>query len=296
MTIDCFPLPAGSRTGTGTVGGWTISSYFGGRIDPLRGVPSHHGGQDIVAPRGTPLYAVVEGHVSQGWDPSGGGNWTTLYGRDGCRYGYGHALRYEPGVNGRTVPAGTVIAYVDSTGASTGDHLHFAYDGPDPDTAWDDPFDILAEAAAAGRFAGSIPNPPTPIPPEGFTMAQYDDLMAAIARLEHTLGTNLQLEGQWEQDTRTVVIDGITQVVDGKAGAVTEAGWSSRPYAFRYDGQPETYFLVPANVPGGVGRRWITSQDELAFLTRVLLNPHVQVLPASTASDHDKLYPVVNAG
>lgn len=293
--IDCFPLPQGTATGPGTVGGWRITSYFGGRIDPITGRPGNHGGQDIAAPRGTPLYAVVGGYVAQGWDPSGGGNWTTLYGPDGTRYGYGHALRYEPGVNGRTVPAGTVIAYVDSTGASTGDHLHFAYDGPDADTAYDDPFDILAQAAATGRFPGVIPPQPSPQPPEGLTMGQYEDIMAGLARLEQTLGTNLQLEGQWEQDTRKVVVEGVEQTVNAQAGAVTEAGWSSRPYPFHYEGSPEVFFFVPsASSPSGVARSWVPSQEVLADLRKVLLNPHVQTFPASARPVHDKLYPVLN--
>lgn len=296
MMLQCFPLRQGPASGVGTTGGWRITSYFGGRIDPITGRPGNHGGEDIAGfQQGEPYYAVVDGYVSQGWDPSGGGNWTTLYGMNGTRFGYGHASSFAPGVNGKTVPAGTVIAYAGTTGASTGVHLHFAYDSEDAGTAYDDPFDVLQECASAGRFPGAVNQQPLPPPPEGLTMAQYEDIMGGIARLEKVLGTNLQMEGQWEQDTRTIVIDGVEQVVHQQAGAITEAGWSSRPYPFRYDDGPDTYFFVPsASSPSGVGRSWIPSEDERAVLTKVLLNPHVQVLPSNERAVHDKLYPCVN--
>lgn len=39
-------------------------------------------------------------------------------------------------------------------------------------------------------------------------MSEYNDIMGALARIEQALGTNLSIEGQWEQDTRSVVIEG----------------------------------------------------------------------------------------
>lgn len=165
--IEVFPLPRGAAPdGVGRIGGWNVSSYFGGRPNPFTGVPSWHGGMDLVCPLDTPLVAVVAGRVVQGWDSSGGGNWTTLYGDDGRRYGYGHAHRYADGVNGRHVDAGTVVAFADSTGSSTGNHLHFAMSlsagGP-----WADPYDDLVAAAARGAFVGEHPTPSEPIPDPG---------------------------------------------------------------------------------------------------------------------------------
>lgn len=166
--LDFFPLPQGPRSlaELGSVGGYPISSYFGGRPNPFTGKPSWHGGEDLVATALTSMIAVLPGYLSQAWDSSGGGWWSTLFADDGRRFGYGHADHYA-GLNGQHVDAGTVIAYVDSTGASTGNHLHFAYalsrTGP-----WQDPFDLLATAAANGRFIGShtgpLPHPQDVVP------------------------------------------------------------------------------------------------------------------------------------
>lgn len=172
------PLPRGPYPdGPGTTCGWPISSWFGGRPNPFTGSPSWHGGMDLVAPRGTPMIAVEDGRVVQAWDSSGGGNWTTLYGDSGRRYGYGHALRFEPGVNGSRVRAGQVIAYVDSTGSSTGDHLHFAM-ALTPGGPWQDPFDALRTAVYAGD--AELPTKPTPDPvdPQHPTPSPLEILMA----------------------------------------------------------------------------------------------------------------------
>lgn len=160
--IDVFPLPRGMLSdGKGTVGGWWISSYFGGRPNPFTGVPSWHGGMDLVAPKLTPMYAVKAGTVYQSWDSGGGGNWTRLQCDDGDMFGYGHADHYAQGPGVHRVNAGEVIAYVDSTGASTGHHLHFAYQ-PAGWARYGDPFDLLN---ACRTYVGSPPLVTEPQPP-----------------------------------------------------------------------------------------------------------------------------------
>lgn len=173
-----FPLPLGPLVGVGTLGGWRVSSYFGGRLDPITGVPSRHGGMDLVAPTGTPIYAPAAGWCSQAWDATGGGNWTSIACADGSRWGLGHATRFEPGVNGTEVRAGQLVAYVGSTGHSTGAHLHVAYDSADPGGAYEDPYDLLAEAAAAGRFGGQ-PTPPLP-PKDWLDMATIEEVRQVV--------------------------------------------------------------------------------------------------------------------
>lgn len=164
MNLTCFPLPLGPYTpahnpARNVLGGWLVTSYFGGRLDPVTGVPGTHGGMDLAGPgvAGKPIIAPVDGYVSQSWDPTGGGNWTSLITAGGYRFGFGHASSFAPGVNGRTVTAGTVLAYVGSTGHSTGAHLHYAYAAPGT-VGWGDPFDTLS--ACSARIGGT---PDTPV-------------------------------------------------------------------------------------------------------------------------------------
>jgi murein DD-endopeptidase MepM/ murein hydrolase activator NlpD len=109
------------------VHGWK-SSDFGQRYDPYYGVWQLHAGTDIAAGGGTPIHAAADGRVSRaGWD-GGYGNYTCIsHGRlDGRRFStcYGHQSRILVHV-GERVSRGEVIGRVGSTGASTGNHLHF---------------------------------------------------------------------------------------------------------------------------------------------------------------------------
>jgi murein DD-endopeptidase MepM/ murein hydrolase activator NlpD len=108
-------------------GGWQ-SSPFGMRFDPFFGVWQLHSGVDIAAPGGTPIHAVADGTVIRaGWN-GGYGNFTCLshgtYHGQGLSTCYAHQseiLVWE----GQSVRRGEAIGRVGTTGASTGDHLHF---------------------------------------------------------------------------------------------------------------------------------------------------------------------------
>ena len=109
------------------VNGWK-SSDFGERYDPFYRVWQLHAGTDFAAPGGTPIHAAANGRVVRaGW--SGGyGNYTCLdHGRVGgvgfmtC---YGHQSSILVHV-GEWVRRDEVIGRVGTTGASTGNHLHF---------------------------------------------------------------------------------------------------------------------------------------------------------------------------
>ena len=116
--------PASSRTklaGSGKFGwpanGGYISAHFGGDRKPK--------GLDIAAPTGTEIYAAEGGTVYRaGWNSGGYGNYVIIDHPDGYRTLYGHAssvVAYE----GQIVEKGQLIAYVGSTGDSTGPHCHF---------------------------------------------------------------------------------------------------------------------------------------------------------------------------
>jgi murein DD-endopeptidase MepM/ murein hydrolase activator NlpD len=109
------------------VNGWK-SSDFGQRYDPYYHVWQLHAGMDIAAGGGEPIYAAADGQVaSAGWR-GGYGNYTCL--SHGTHQGsnlstcYAHQSRIL--VNyGQWVSRGQLIGRVGTTGASTGDHLHF---------------------------------------------------------------------------------------------------------------------------------------------------------------------------
>lgn len=184
--LACFPLDPGPYRplhdpARSILGGWLVTSYFGGRIDPLTGRPGNHGGMDLAfgGCAGQPMRAPIPGRVAQGWDKSGGGNWTTLYGDDGSRWGFGHASSFAPGVNGTHVAAGTVLAFVGTTGGSTGPHDHIAY--APTGGAYADPFNLLNECSAAGRYAGQ-PVPPDP-PEDDVTPEDIEAIAVQTAAL-----------------------------------------------------------------------------------------------------------------
>ncbi|HET7267717.1 MAG TPA: M23 family metallopeptidase [Oleiagrimonas sp.] len=106
------------------VAGGYISSYFGGRVDPINGHRSFHPGLDIAVPAGTPVHSVAEGIVTYAGVRSGYGNVVEIDHGDGymTRYAHNTKLLVHPGEH---VHVGQVIAKSGSTGRSTGPHVHF---------------------------------------------------------------------------------------------------------------------------------------------------------------------------
>ncbi len=108
------------------IDGARITSNFGMRFHPVLGYTRMHRGVDFGAPQGTPVMASGNGVVEfKGWH-GGHGNYIRI--RHGSPYktAYGHLSRYARGIKvGTRVRQGQVIAYVGSTGISTGPHLHY---------------------------------------------------------------------------------------------------------------------------------------------------------------------------
>jgi murein DD-endopeptidase MepM/ murein hydrolase activator NlpD len=103
-----------------------ISSSFGARKHPVLGFTRMHKGTDFAAPFGTPIKASGDGVVSfEGWH-GGHGNYILVHHNATYDTGYAHISRFAPGVKkGSRVRQGQIIAYVGSTGLSTGPHLHY---------------------------------------------------------------------------------------------------------------------------------------------------------------------------
>jgi murein DD-endopeptidase MepM/ murein hydrolase activator NlpD len=138
-----------------------ISSAFNrSRFHPILGRFRAHKGTDYAAAAGTPVRAVGDGVVTTaGWG-GGYGNVLQLRHLRGYASRYAHLSRFAPGIRpGVRVRQGDVVAYVGSTGLSTGPHLHFEFhsDGQavNPATI----HDVAGEpvpASARARFRASV--------------------------------------------------------------------------------------------------------------------------------------------
>ncbi|WP_292108764.1 M23 family metallopeptidase [Brevundimonas sp.] len=106
--------------------GFRVSSSFGFRRHPIAGYRKMHQGIDFAAGMGTPVIAPADGVVVEARRWGGYGNWLRIRHSNGLESGYGHLSRYASGIRaGQRVRQGQVVAYVGSTGASTGPHLHY---------------------------------------------------------------------------------------------------------------------------------------------------------------------------
>jgi murein DD-endopeptidase MepM/ murein hydrolase activator NlpD len=108
------------------VDGARMTSSFGLRRHPVLGYARAHQGVDFGAGQGTPILAAGDGVVTKASRWGGYGNWLQINHQGGWSTGYAHLSRYAKGVRpGVRVRQGQVVAYVGTTGLSTGPHLHY---------------------------------------------------------------------------------------------------------------------------------------------------------------------------
>lgn len=115
-----------------------------------RGGGRLHEGQDIFAPKGTPVYSATEGIVTRIGEGELGGLYVFVLGPGGRRYYYAHLEAYAKDLNeGDLVTPETLIGYVGNTGnaRTTPPHLHFGIYGSwwNPDEQVIDPLPLLVD-------------------------------------------------------------------------------------------------------------------------------------------------------
>ena len=103
-----------------------ISSTFGSRFHPILGRWKAHKGTDYAASSGTPVRAIGDAVVIKASWGGGYGNVLELRHRNGYVTRYGHLRGFARGIRpGVRVNIAQTVAYVGTTGLSTGPHLHF---------------------------------------------------------------------------------------------------------------------------------------------------------------------------
>ena len=93
-----------------------------------RGEGRSHEGQDIFAPKGTPILSATSGYVVKIGNDNLGGRTVSVVGDGGRKYYYAHLDSYARNLEvGDFVARQTVLGYVGTTGNADGTppHLHF---------------------------------------------------------------------------------------------------------------------------------------------------------------------------
>jgi len=105
--------------------GRVINSPFGLRQMPWEENGRLHEGVDIAAPAGAPVHVVTDGVVMRSGVSGTYGRFVEVGHKDGFRTLYAHLGRDAGLKRGAYVKRGATVAYVGSSGRSTGSHLHF---------------------------------------------------------------------------------------------------------------------------------------------------------------------------
>lgn len=130
VTVGTKVIPnVGSTTSWGwpTNSGYTISSPFGYRINPVTGARELHSGIDISGTGyNSPVYATNNGTIKEIQSHWSYGNYILIDHGNGYYSLYAHMAKFSPELNvGSIVERGQQIGYVGMTGTATGPHLHY---------------------------------------------------------------------------------------------------------------------------------------------------------------------------
>lgn len=114
----------GSSSFISPLSSYYISCAYGPRTHPIYGYDHFHGGVDMAAAEGTPVYATASGTVTTAAYHNLNGNYVMISHSGGYASAYLHMSYYTVSA-GQYVTQGQIIGYVGSTGSSTGPHLDF---------------------------------------------------------------------------------------------------------------------------------------------------------------------------
>ncbi len=108
------------------VDGARLSSRYGSRKHPILGYTRMHRGVDFAAPRGTPVMAAGDGVVEYAGRKGSFGRYLRIRHNSSYKTAYAHLNAFRRGIRvGERVKQGQIVAYVGTTGSSTGPHLHY---------------------------------------------------------------------------------------------------------------------------------------------------------------------------
>lgn len=145
-------LPTATGEWAKPLAAYTLTQGFGKTDFSDAYASGQHSGVDLAAARGTPIFAADGGTVTlAGWN-GGYGNAVMIDHGEGLSSLYGHMERILTTV-GTVVDKLDTIGTVDSTGFSTGDHLHF--EARRNGVAFD-PREMVALARGVRNFRGGM--------------------------------------------------------------------------------------------------------------------------------------------
>lgn len=117
-----------------------VASQLQDTFADARGEGRVHDAIDIMAPAGTPVLAVADGHVEKLFQSKQGGLTVYQFDPSGTyAYYYAHLQGYAPGLaENKAVKRGETIGYVGATGNAdpAAPHLHFAVYALGPEQRW----------------------------------------------------------------------------------------------------------------------------------------------------------------
>lgn len=143
---DTAPLPAAAGTNDVPAGKLMVPvdgvkfSQLTDTYNAPRGTERHHEALDILAPKGTKVFAVADGKVAKLFTSVPGG--LTVYQFEPTEkyaYYYAHLDRYADGIKeGMELKRGDLVGYVGTTGNADPKvpHLHFAVVQLTPEKQW----------------------------------------------------------------------------------------------------------------------------------------------------------------